>query len=361
MRACPLRRPTFTNTRSPLSLRRCDARAVAPPTRRVYGHAVATQPQPATRPFPAQLTDLAPGVILSASVAVVAYLAAPYVGRYVPIPAMVLALVIGIALNPIAGGALVRPGMAFCVRTVLRWAVALLGLRVALSDIEALGLSTGVMIVIAMMVTLLSGFLFARLSGRSAGFGALVGAATAVCGASATLAMIVYPPLCILLGFDAQATGVMLGGTIHDVAQVVGAGYAVSDTAGNTAVIVKLFRVFLLLPVVLGIGWYFTKRGVEHGAARVPVPGFALVFLALCFINSAMLLAPQASFAFVPVKHGLVEASTWGLLIAIGALGLDTSVSAIVSLGWRHVATVVASTAVMFALVTGFLLAQKFI
>jgi len=351
---------------------------------------VATQPQPATRPFPAQLTDLAPGVILSASVAVVAYLAAPYVGRYVPIPAMVLALVIGIALNPIAGGALVRPGMAFCVRTVLRWAVALLGLRVALSDIEALGLSTGVMIVIAMMVTLLSGFLFARLSGRSAGFGALVGAATAVCGASATLAtstvvpeypgkaadiafvvvavnalatlaMIVYPPLCILLGFDAQATGVMLGGTIHDVAQVVGAGYAVSDTAGNTAVIVKLFRVFLLLPVVLGIGWYFTKRGVEHGAARVPVPGFALVFLALCFINSAMLLAPQASFAFVPVKHGLVEASTWGLLIAIGALGLDTSVSAIVSLGWRHVATVVASTAVMFALVTGFLLAQKFI
>ena len=160
-----------------------------------------------------------------------------------------------------------------------------------------------------MIVTLWSGFFFARLSGRQPGFGALVGSATAVCGASATLAtstvvpdypgkqadvvfvvvavnalatlaMVIYPPLCILLGFDAQTTGVMLGGTIHDVAQVVGAGYAVSEPVGNTAVIVKLFRVFLLLPVVLGVGWYFTRagrqarRGARAGAGvRDGVPG----------------------------------------------------------------------------------------
>ncbi len=196
---------------------------------------------------------------------------------------MVLALLIGIALNPIAGRPSVRSGMAFCIRTLLRWAVALLGLRVALSDIAALGLATGAMIVLSMIVTLLSGFFFARIDGRQPGFCALVGAATAVCGASATLAtstvvpdypgkqadiafvvvavnalatlaMVVYPPLCFVLGFDPQTTGVMLGGTIHDVAQVVGAGYAVSGPVGNTAVIVKLFRVFLLLPVVLGIG-----------------------------------------------------------------------------------------------------------
>ena len=301
---------------------------------------------------------------------------------------MVLALVIGIALNPIAGRPAVRPGMAFCVRTVLRWAVALLGLRVALSDIAALGLATGVMIVVAMIVTLLSGFFFARVSGRQPGFGALVGAATAVCGASATLAtstvvpdypgkqadiafvvvavnalatlaMVLYPPLCIVLGFDAQTTGVMLGGTIHDVAQVVGAGYAVSEPAGNTAVIVKLFRVFLLLPVVLGIGWYFTQAGVKHGQARVPVPVFALVFLALCLLNSALPLAPALAPVFVPVKAVLIEASTWGLLIAIGALGLGTSISTIAALGWRHVATVLATTAVIFTLVTGGLLLGK--
>jgi uncharacterized integral membrane protein (TIGR00698 family) len=351
---------------------------------------VSAQTPQASRPVADIVIDYAPGVVLSAAVAVAAVLVAPTVARAIPIPAMVLALVIGIALNPIASQAAVRPGMGFCVRTVLRWAVALLGLRVALSDIAALGLTTGLMIVVSMIVTLLSGFTFARISGRQPGFGALVGAATAVCGASATLAtstvvpdypgkqadiafvvvavnalatlaMVVYPPLCILLGFDPLTTGVMLGGTIHDVAQVVGAGYAVSDTAGNIAVIVKLFRVFLLLPVVLGIGWYFTRQGIKHDHARVPVPVFALVFLALCLLNSAMPLMPSLAFAFVPVKAVLIEASSWGLLIAIGALGLDTSATTIVALGWRHVATVVASSAVIFVLVTGCLLLAKFV
>ena len=332
--------------------------------------------------------DFAPGIVLSAAVASAAYLAAPYVASAVPIPAMVLALVIGIALNPLASQPAVLPGMTFCVRTLLRWAVALLGLRVALSDIAALGLATGVLVVVAMMVTLWSGFFFASVGGRQPGFGALVGSATAVCGASAalatstvvpdypgkqadiafvvvavnalaTLAMVIYPPLGLLFGFDAQTIGVMLGGTIHDVAQVVGAGYAVSEPVGNTAVIVKLFRVFLLLPVVLGIGWYFTRAGVKHGEARVPVPMFAIVFLALCLLNSAMPLAPALAPAFGPVKTILIEISTWGLLIAIGALGLGTSITTIVALGWRHVATVLASTAVIFAVVTGGLLLER--
>jgi uncharacterized integral membrane protein (TIGR00698 family) len=353
---------------------------------------VTSDKPPAGRSPANSLIDLAPGIALSAAVAVAAYLAAPFVARVVPIPAMVVALIIGIAVNPFVTSGM-RPGMAFCVRTVLRWAVALLGLRVALSDIAALGVATGVMIVVAMTVTLLSGFVFARMSGRQAGFGALVGSATAVCGASAalatstvvpdypgkdadtafvviavnalaTLGMLIYPPLCFLLGFDAQTTGVMLGGTIHDVAQVVGAGYGVSEAVGNTAVIVKLFRVFLLLPVVLGVGWYFTRQGSKTGAkslaggARVPVPVpvFALVFLALCLVNSALPLLPALAPVVMPVKAVLIEASTWGLLIAIGALGLDTSIAKIVALGWRHVTTVVASTAVIFVLVTGSLL-----
>ena len=226
----------------------------------------------------AMAVDYTPGVILSAIVAVIGYVAAPYVAHVAPIPNMVIALVVGIALNPIAARPAVQPGMAFCVRTVLRWAVALLGLRVGLADIAALGAETAALIIVAMVATVASGFIIARWYGRGPGFGALVGVGTAVCGASATLAcstvvpeypgkqpdiafvvvavnalatlaMLVYPPICILLGFDPQTTGVMLGGTIHDVAQVVGAGYAVSNAVGNTAVIVKLFRVF---PAVAG-------------------------------------------------------------------------------------------------------------
>jgi uncharacterized membrane protein YadS len=135
----------------------------------------------------AMAIDYAPGVAMAAIVAAIGYAAAPYVAHVAPIPNMVIALVVGIALNPIAACPAMQPGMAFCVRTVLRWAVALLGLRVGLADIAALGPETAGLIVVSMLATLVSGFIFARWYGRGPGFGALVGVGTAVCGASATL------------------------------------------------------------------------------------------------------------------------------------------------------------------------------
>jgi uncharacterized integral membrane protein (TIGR00698 family) len=325
---------------------------------------------------------LAPGILLSALVAVLAVLGAPWVARVITIPAMVLALLIGIALNAVAARPVFQPGLVFCVKTLLRWAVALLGLRIALGDIAALGLGTGIVVVLSMVVTIAAGFLAARALGLPSPYGALAGVGTAVCGASATLAtsvvlpdysgkdadvvfvvvavnalatlaMVIYPPLDAALGFDGQATGVMLGATIHDVAQVVGAGYAVSDLAGNTAVIVKLFRVFLLLPVVLAVGWWFARRGTAARAAKVPVPVFAFVFLALCIVNSVLPSVHEVAPLYAKVKAVLVEASTDGLLVAIGALGLGTSVSAIGMLGWRHIATVGATTLVILVVATG--------
>ena len=327
------------------------------------------------------LRDLAPGVVLSAAVALAAVLSAPVVAKAAPIPAMVIALLIGIAVNPIAARPAFQPGIAFSVKKLLRWAVALLGLRIALGEIIALGASVAALVILGMAVTVLSGFLLARLFRQPPEYGALAGAGTAVCGASATLAtatvlpsypgkeadvvfvviavnalstvaMVLYPPLCILLGFDAHTTGVMLGATIHDVAQVVGAGYAVSEPVGNTAVIVKLFRVFLLLPVVLAVGWWFARAGAKTGDVKVPVPVFALVFLALCLINSAMPSLPSLDFLYAPIKSALVQISTWGLLIAIAALGLGTSLGAIRALGWRHVATVTGTTIVILVVAT---------
>ena len=261
------------------------------------------------------LRRLAPGIALSAAVAVAAVAAAPLVARLAPIPAMVLALIIGIALSPIARRSAFQPGIEFCVKTLLRWAVALLGLRIALGEIAALGLATAVIVVLGMVVTVVAGFLLARALGQSESYGALAGAGTAVCGASATLAtatvlphyrgkeadvafvvvavnalstlaMVLYPLFCLWLGFSETRTGVMLGATIHDVAQVVGACYAVSEPVGNSAVVVKLFRVFLLLPVVLGIGWWLAAAGERASAAKVPVPIFAIMFLVLCLVNT---------------------------------------------------------------------------
>jgi uncharacterized membrane protein YadS len=164
--------------------------------------------------------------------------------------------------------------------------------------------------------------------------------------------MVVYPLVCIWLGFDAQSAGIMLGATIHDVAQVVGAGYAVSETAGNTAVIVKLFRVFLMLPLVLVIGWLFARRAVATSAVNIPIPIFAIVFVALCGLNSVVAAFPTLARMFALIKAPLIEASTWGLLIAISALGLGTSLTAIAALGWRHVATVAGTTLVILGVVT---------
>jgi uncharacterized integral membrane protein (TIGR00698 family) len=325
--------------------------------------------------------SILPGLLLSSLVAIAAVVAAPLIARIVPIPAMVIALLIGIALNRMAEQPLFQPGIVFCLKTLLRWAVALLGLRIALGEIAALGAPVAILVVAAMAATLVAGFALARAFGQNPAYGALAGAGTAICGASATLAtsivlpaykgkeadvafvvvavnalstlaMLLYPLICRSLGFDEQMTGVMLGATIHDVAQVVGAGYAVSDLTGNTAVIVKLFRVLLLFPVVVIIGWIFARRTVAADVSKIPIPVFALVFVALCVLNSIVPLFPAIAPLYAQIKAPLVEASTWGLLIAISALGLGTSLTAIAALGWRHVATVIGTTVVILVIAT---------
>jgi uncharacterized integral membrane protein (TIGR00698 family) len=353
-------------------------------------------------PASGQLATLAPGIGLSLVVAVAAWTSAPLLktmtGGRLALPDMVLALIIGIVLFGVASKPAFQPGMTFCVKKLLRWAIGLLGLRVALGDIIDLGLDTVVLVVVSMILTVTASIWLARFFGRPDGFGALAGAANAICGASATLAtatvipdykekaadiaftvvmanaistlvMLFYPPLCGWLGLDPQQTGLMLGGTIHDMAQVVGAGYAVSEPVGNTAVVVKLFRVFLLLPAVLMIGWWFVYQagtsiaadGQPAAKAKVPMPVFALVFLALCLLNSVMAANPAlaASLHFATIKWWLGEASKWGLLIAIAALGLGTSFGAILQVGWRHAAVFMGATAVILVVMTGGLMILK--
>ena len=317
---------------------------------------------------------LAPGLALASAIAVVSVLGEPFAtdtlgfvfGFHVAVPAIVLALIIGMAFHISDPQSAMQPGLTFAVKKLLRVAIALLGLRIALSDIVALGLSTAMLVIVTMAATLIVGVLLARVVGRDDGFGALAGAATAVCGASAalatatvlpqdrardadvaftvvavnalsTIAMLAYPPLCLWLGYDGRETAILLGATIHDVAQVVGAGYSVSTNVGNSAVIVKLFRVFLLSPVVLAVGWYFARRGTAQGRANVPFPLFAVVFLALVLLNSTGLVPPL-------VKSVLGEVSRWGLLIAIAALGLGTSLAAVLRIGWQSIVVICGTT-----------------
>lgn len=343
-------------------------------------------------PGDGRAASLVPGIALAVLVAVAAYHAEPalrgWTAGRIALPSTVIALILGILFFGPASRPQFQPGLVFCVKKLLRWAIALLGLRVALGDIADLGLSVVVIVLVSMAATVATGIWVARLCGQNEGLGALIGAACAVCGASATLAtatvvpdyrgkeadiafgvvmantvstvvMLLYPPLCLWLGLSEHQTGLMLGATIHDMAQVVGAGYAVSETTGNTAVIVKLFRVFLLLPTVVIIGWWLARRAkvaavtVSQATERVPLPLFALVFLALCLLNSLMAARPvlAAAVHFAEVKSWLVLLSGWGLLIALAALGLGTSIRALLSIGWRHALGFLAATGVILTLV----------
>jgi uncharacterized integral membrane protein (TIGR00698 family) len=330
--------------------------------------------------FIAKFQEWGPGVGLAGAVAVLAWAAERLLTAALAVPTIVVALLIGMALHRVAVREPFGAGLSFCVKTILRWAVALLGLRVSLGDIVALGATTATLVITAMLATIVLALALAPLLRLSAGFGALAGAATAVCGASATLAtatvvpaypdkdrdvvyivlmvnalstvaMLAYPPLAVWLGLDPQDTGILLGATIHDVAQVVGAGFSVSDEVGNASVIVKLFRVFLLLPVVLGVGYWLAGRQVRVGAAQIPIPGFALAFLALCVLNSTVHTMPGVAPAFEVLKGWLLLASYWGLLIAIAALGLGTSLVALRGIGWRHLTMLTATTLIILLVV----------
>jgi len=310
-----------------------------------------------------------PGIVLSAVVALASDLGERLLGGLwgKPVPAAVLALVIGMAAHGISRNPIFADGLTFSSKKLLQVAIALLGLRIVLADIVSLGLTTLLIVIGSMVVTLVSGIVLARLWGRSEAYGVLAGGATAICGASAalaissvvpdqqrkdadtafvvlacnllaTLAMIAYPLVAGWLHFDERVTGIFLGASIHDVAQVVGAGLSVSEAAAGTATIVKIFRVFLLLPVVMAIGMFLRRGDTTTGDAinaKVPVPLFAFAFLALAGLNS-LEIVPQA------LRLALLDVSRWGLLVAIAALGLNTSLDALAKLGWRHMLVMVA-------------------
>jgi uncharacterized integral membrane protein (TIGR00698 family) len=308
--------------------------------------------------------SLGPGLVIAGLVA----LAASWLAEHYATPVMLFALLLGIAVNFLSHDARCQPGLDFASRDILRVGVALLGARITLAQVQSLGASALLLTALAVVLTILCGIVLARSAGLSRRFGVLTGGSVAICGASAalaiasvlprtpeherdtimtvvavttlsTIAMVVYPVLAAAVGFDPHNTGIFLGATIHDVAQVVGAGYSVSNEAGDTATIVKLFRVALLLPVVLVISFLLQRSGGTAVDGRRPplLPLFLLGFAALVLMNSLGALPPA-------VATGLQEASRWCLVLAIAALGTRTSLGELARIGWRPVAIIVGET-----------------
>ena len=286
-----------------------------------------------------------PGLLLSVVIAIAAGFIAEHRGG----PTLLYALLLGMALNTVVVDGTAKPGVDFAARRILRLGVALLGVRITFDQIGALGWFNGGLMVVGVAATIGFGVVAANLFGLSRRLGILTGGATAICGASAaiaiatvlprdessereliftvagvtvlsTLAMVVYPVLVNVIGLNAQQTGVFLGGTIHDVAQVVGAGYSISPEVGDVAVLTKLLRVAMLLPVVfvLTIAIRHRLRGGEARTGDPLLPPFLLAFAAFVVIGSLGLI-PK------PVGAALNEVARACLVIAIAAVGLKTS------------------------------------
>jgi uncharacterized integral membrane protein (TIGR00698 family) len=233
------------------------------------------------------------------------------------------------------------------------------------------------MVVASVAITIVLSMLVARALGFQGLFGLLTGGATAICGASAalalsaalpphplkeratlftvigvsalsTFAMVAYPMIVHALGLNPQQAGVFLGGTIHDVAQVVGAGYSLSPETGDVATLVKLLRVAMLLPVIVVAAMITRARaaadGTQGDGKRPPLlPGFAVGFAVLVAINSTGWLAK-------PITAFGSDLSRWLLVAAIAGIGMKTQLKELVTVGIKPVALMIGETVFLAAL-----------
>ncbi|QRZ15836.1 YeiH family putative sulfate export transporter [Paracoccus methylovorus] len=297
-----------------------------------------------------------PGLGLTFGIAVVATAAQRLSG----IPALsplVVAMVLGMALRNLFGTPeAARPGIGFTLRRVLRFAIVLLGFQLTLEQLRAVGLP-GLAVI---SVTLAATFVFTKWAGKALGVEArlaeLIAAGTSVCGASAVIATntvtrgsdedVAYAIACvtvfgslsmlampILGGMMAMAPahyGIWIGATIHEVAQVVGAGFQHGAESGQAATVAKLSRVMLLAPLILTLGALARRRGGKaQGSA--PAPWFVLGFIAVVLLNSALPL-PEA------LQVEVVDLTAFLLTMALAAMGLETDIRKLQAKGMRPLA-----------------------
>ena len=327
----------------------------------------------AAQPWLAGL-HLLPGTALAGVIA----LAATFVSTLHGGPQLLYALFFGVAFHFLSQDARARPGIEFCARGVRRLGVGLLGARITATQIAGLGWTTALTVIAAVVTTIACGYWLGRRLGMTRPQGVLSGGAVAICGASAalaissvlprdkesdrftlmvvvtvtvlsTVAMVAYPLIARALNLPPELAGLFIGGTIHDVAQVVGAGYTIDQATGDYATIVKLFRVAMLTVVVVTVSALFKRQreaaAEQHSGSKPSlVPWFLWVFVALVCINS-LGWVPQ------PVQLQLTDLSRHCLVLAIAALGIKTSFRQLAQAGWRPFMLLVVETVWMAAFV----------
>lgn len=307
----------------------------------------------ATAPYLAVVEGRLPGLGAAAAIALVA----TFTGHHLPLlGAPVAAIVLGVALSPVLrGGAALGSGLRFASNTLLQVAVVVLGSQLSLTQIARVGVSSLPIMIGTLAACLTVAYLVGRLMGLEGDLNTLIGVGTAICGASAIAAVspvirarshavayaistifffniaavLVYPPLGHALGLSQDQFGVFAGTAVNDTSSVVAAASTYGAAAANQAVVVKLTRTLMIIPICLALGAIVERRtrtvlGAGAGrSARAPrVPFFLVGFLAVAGLNTVGLI-PVAAHA------PLQQTSVLLVTTALAAIGLLTDFGAL--------------------------------
>ena len=243
------------------------------------------------------------------------------------------------------------PGIQFCSNRILRIGIILYGFRLTFQDVTAVGVPAIVVDAIIVAATISIGLFVGRLLKMDREISLLTSVGSAICGAAAvlgaesairakayktavavstvvifgTLSMFLYPVLYRngVFALSPDQMGIFAGSTIHEMAHVVGAGNAMGDSVSSTAIIVKMIRVMMLVPVLLLITWSvaraLAKSNQEGEKGKINIPWFAILFLVVIAFNSLDLLP-------VSVVDFINTFDTFLLTMAMTALGAETSI-----------------------------------
>lgn len=316
-----------------------------------------------------RLVQYVPGLILCLTVGLAAF----WLSEHYGMPTILIGLLMGLALSFAANDPATHSGLDLVSQLGLRLGILLLGLQVTFAQISQVGASAFTALGAIMVLTMFAGLVGARLAGQSRYAGILAGGATAICGASAALAlygvigkervdqaqftltlvavalasaiaMTTYPVIAQQLEFGDFAAGFLIGASIHDVGQAIGGGYAYSDAAGLQATIVKLTRVSLLAPVVLAVSFWIGQSSTPSRVSlvrRLALPWFIVGFIVLVALSS-LVAVPQT------ISTGALRLSKTLLLLAVIATAMRSQMNLILELGWRAFLPVIAATLASF-------------
>lgn len=313
----------------------------------------ASSPSPAGNRWQRLLPGLALGGAVTAAAFLLRSLELPGLARISP---LMLAIMIGMLVrNTLGRPEAARAGLAFSLRGPLRLGIILLGLQVTLAEILGIGWSGLLILAFALLSTYLFTLWLGGRLGVAPGLATLIAAGTGVCGASAivaantvvrdgdesvayalatvtlfgTIAMFSYPLIGAALHMPTEVYGLWSGASVHEVAQVVAAGFARGQAEGEFATVAKLARVLMLAPLVIGMGLWAARQ--TQGGSRTgspPIPWFVFGFLALVLLGDTGWIDPQLRL-YANLATQIL------LTFALAAVGLETDIRRLIAQGWQ--------------------------